>query len=584
MSFSSCERLLAQDLLDAMWLEDLYGFRQHCTFRSLNERGARLEVTLDNERSLWWSGRRVDGLRPFRVSDAPLVLRMATQVSELSLVDAVDALQTAAWWIERSGRFGRLFRLAHRQAIFTMSHERDIVLRLRATPDDLLSWEALCCLKDRPFHPLARAKDWDNTPGAAYAPETAPAVVLHWVGIPRDQVLGAAATGQPIAEWVLDHAQQDALAKNAQACGANHDAYLWLPVHPWQWARLSSSAAPEWVVCRNLGEGPGVATPTASLRSLAIVGRPDTHLKVSLSINALGALRTLPPRYLHNGALAGACLHALRERDPWLASHLLLCDESRWWALRQRDALQSEPGELACLLRRYPSLPGAQLIPMAALPVSTQDGALPAFVHLLGDCVSEDDAWRLFADIAQALLETGLRCFAWGVMPELHGQNILLAFAGRRVTAVVLRDHDTLRICPSLMQARGLDAPGYVIERSTPDTLQLGTPPELLAYLQTLAIEVNLYAILAALAERYDRPETYGWRIVRNVLETVLAQTPLPDEAPPARQLLLDEPNWPFKQVLAPLLARQKLATGMPSSMGRLPNPLLSLDSYGRTQ
>ncbi|MFX5176282.1 IucA/IucC family protein, partial [Acinetobacter baumannii] len=88
--------------------------------------------------------------------------------------------------------------------------------------------------------------------------------------------------------------------------------------------------------CIDLGTGPGAAIPTASLRSLALVGRPGTHLKLALSVNALGAVRTLPPRYLNNATLAGACLENLRERDAWLARHLWLCDENQWWALRQR--------------------------------------------------------------------------------------------------------------------------------------------------------------------------------------------------------------------------------------------------------
>jgi siderophore synthetase component len=256
-----------------------------------------------------------------------------------------------------------------------------------------------------------------------------------------------------------------------------------------------------------------------------------------------------------------------------------LCDEKDWWALRQRDALQAEPGELACMIRRYPALAGATFIPMAALPVVSAEGTLPAFDHLIGAPRRESEVWALFADIVRALLELGLRCFAYGVMPELHGQNVVLAFQGQRIAALVLRDHDSLRICPPLMQAQGVAAPNYVIDRSTPNTLELNTPRELLAYLQTLAIEVNLYAILAALAERYGREEAHGWHIVRTVLEDCLERVPLPtDIASQARTLLLDEPGWPFKQVLAPLLGRPSFGTGMPSAMGRLSNPLLPVE------
>jgi hypothetical protein len=52
----------------------------------------------------------------------------------------------------------------------------------------------------------------------------------------------------------------------------------------------------------------------------------------------------------------------------------------------------------------------------------------------------------------------------------------------------VLRDHDTLRICPALMADAGVPAPDYAIDRSTPNTLILDAPDALLAYLQTLGI------------------------------------------------------------------------------------------------
>lgn len=574
-------RRLTQDLFDALWLEDLYGFRRRCRFYSAADGETTLEVALDDVRSLRWHGRRATGLRPFRVSERPIVLQIATHAANQAVFEVVETLQTAEWWGERTSRFARFFALAYDQAALAAVYEQAILARLVADPDDLLSWEALSCLKDRPFHPLARAKDWDESDGTAYLPETGASFALHWVALPRDRVRGCDFSGQPLADILLDRTQRDALAATARARGADGDAYLWLPVHPWQWERLNRTAPSELAACIDLDTGPGAVMPTASLRSLAIMGRPDTHLKLALSVNALGAVRTLPPRYLHNGILASACLETLRQRDEWLVAHLLLCDENDWWALRQRDALQAEPGELACMIRRYPALPDAILIPMAALPVVTADGALPAFDYLAGPSGQEDEVWKLFADIARALLELGLRCFARGVMPELHGQNVVLAFQGQRIAALVLRDHDTLRICRPLMQAQGVAAPDYVFDRSVPNTLELATPRELLAYLQTLAIEVNLYAILAALAERYGREEAHGWQIIRTALEACLARVPLPDEiAGQTRSLLLDEPGWPFKQVLGPLFARPVFGVGMPSAMGRVANPLSALGTH----
>jgi len=571
---------LSQDLFDALWLENLYDFRTHCTFHLAAEGETVLEIALSPMRSLRWHGCRATGLRPFRVLDRPAVLHAATHTTDLDVIETVDALQTADWWIDRTGRFARFFRLAYDQTACATTHEGNIMARLMAAPDDLLSWEALSCLKDRPFHPLARAKDWGECDGSAYSPEMTASFPLHWVSLPRDRVRGATSlTGQPFAETLLDFTQQNALKEAAQARGADGETSLWLPVHPWQWAWMNRISSTEFTACTDLGPGPGLLAPTASLRSLAVIGCSGIHLKLSLSINTLGAVRTLPPRYMHNGMLASICLESLRQKDTWLKSHLLLCNENQWGAMWQGDKLETEPGELACLIRHYPALPGTKLVPMAALPVTISNGKLPAFDHLLGDAAHEADAWMLFADIARALLELGLRCFSQGVMPELHGQNVLLAFQGKRIDALVLRDHDTLRICRSMMQAQGVTAPDYVIDRNTPNTLELDTPSSLLAYFQTLAIEVNLYAILAALSERYGREEGHGWNIVRLELEACLMCVPLSDElASLTKHLLLDKLDWPFKQILTPLLSRSSFGTGMPSAMGQLTNPLIPME------
>jgi siderophore synthetase component len=590
------ESRLAQDVFDALWLEDLYGFRGHCDVRSIASGKAVLEVALDGTRSLRWQGQLASGFRPFRILDPSPVLVTGTHTVNLEICDAVEMLQTADWWSDRTGRLARLFHLAYDQAAFTAAHEGNILARLIAVPDDLLSWEALSCLKDRPFHPLARAKDWNESDGYGYAAETMALLPLRWVAVPRNRMVSASAnqsTGQPLAESLLDPAQRNMLVKTARACHADNKHWLWMPVHPWQWAWLNRSIPSKLTGCIDLCTGPGAGIPTASLRSLAIPGKSGIHLKLALSARTLGAVRTLPLRYLHNGVLASACLKALRGRDAWLEANLLLCQENEWWALSQTDqrhqpgqydTLVSEPGELACMLRRYPALPGATLVPMAALPVATASGALPAFDYLTGAISQEEAAWRLFADVARALLELGLRCFAYGVMPELHGQNVLLAFKGQRITALVLRDHDTLRICRQMLEGRGVKPPDYIVDRATPNTLELNTPRELLAYLQTLAIEVNLYAILAALSEHYGREEAHGWHIIRQVLEICLTSVPLPAEiASQTKTLLLNEVEWPFKQVLAPLLGTASFGTGMPSAMGRLKNPLLtaSLSSCG---
>lgn len=580
---------LAQDVFDALWLENLYGFRAHCAMHPATDDKTILTIALGGARSLCWEGRRASGLRPFRVLNPQAVLLTGALTVDLGIDEVVETLQTADWWGDKTGRFAHFFDLAYKQAAFTARHEHAIVAHFMAAPGDLLSWEALSCLKDRPFHPLARAKDWGGSDGYVYTAETMASFSLHWIAVLKNRVMcpaeQASLSGQPLAESLLDPLQRNALSEAAHACGADGEAWLWLPVHPWQWDWLNRSAPSRLTGCIDLHADLGTVIPTASLRSLGVAGKANMHLKLALSVCTLGAVRTLPPRYLHNGALASVCLESLRQRDGWLAAHLLLCNEDQWWVVSQEgqydrhDGFINESGDLACMIRHYPMLPpDAVLIPMAALPVVAADGGLPAFDYLMGSSTQEKIAWGVFGEIANALIELGLRCFAYGVMPELHGQNVLLAFRGRQIIAMILRDHDTLRICRPLMQSQGIVVPDYIVNRNTPNTLELDTPQELLAYLQTLAIQVNLYAILAALAEHYQREESYGWQVVRESLERCLVNVPLPSGiADQTRNLLLQETEWPFKQLLAPLLNAKRFGTGMPSAMGCLPNPLLAV-------
>ncbi|AXV83550.1 IucA/IucC family protein [Ralstonia solanacearum] len=595
------DRGLAQDLLDALWLEDLYGFRGRAQWRTDAAGEAVLAVPLADDASLQWRGARLSGMRALRLAQAgpAVVLQRAATRRSLSAVETLDALQHAPWWPAHSERLAQLLALAQRQMVRTFTVEADLLARVAGAPRSLAAWEAVCCLRDRPFHPLARAKVWPDLPGDAFEVESGRPVALHWVAVARDALFsgdGAASGGdggegahaaQPVAAALLSDDDYDRLARCAVERGAN-PAALWLPVHPWQWRYLQQHRAAPARQCTDLGSGPGAAMPTASLRTLSVADGERLHLKLSLNVQALGAARTMPPRYLHNGVLAERCLETLRARDAWLGGHLALCSERAWWALGNAASLIEAQGELACMLRRYPAHDG-WLLPMAACAAVTLDGRLPAFEALCGDAALQalagpaaeapaEGAWRVFGRIAHLLIELGLRCFAHGVMPELHGQNVMLRIGADGLQGLVLRDHDTLRICPPLMAAAGVEAPDYAIDLGTPNTLILDAPEALLAYFQTLAVEVNLYAIIAAIGECYRSDESIGWRIVgqalRESVDRVFGEGGVEALRSHVAHALFDAPHWPFKQILAPLAARASLGTGMPSGLCTIGNPL----------
>ena len=570
-------RPLAQDLFDALWLEDLYGFRGHC--RTGREYW---DVVLDAEGGrLRWFGRTAPGPRPLRLSARAALWIGDDGEQPLSVPEIATRLEQAIWWQATPGRLSEPFALACAQAAFAALHTPALLARLHAQPRQLEHWEALASLRDRPFHPLARGKPWSTTPWARehFGVEAGHPIALHWVAVAREHWVASVAACATPAAHLLSPGQRDQLARHAVRRGIEPQAHEWLPLHPWQYQRWRRGDAGHHAHVLDLDFAMGGGPATASLRTLALPDRPALHLKLPLSAPLLGAIRTLPLRYLHNGVRAQQCLEALQRRDPWLAEHLQLCDERQWWALRQHPDVAQDPGEFACQLRRFPGIGDAILVPMAALPVVLDDGTLPALDVLLGTDASEDVAWTAFERSAALTLELGLRCFIQGAMPEMHGQNLLLAWREGQPVAAVLRDHDSLRVCPALLRSRGVPVPDYVIDPHSANNLEQDSPEQLLAYLQTLLLEVNLHALLGAIAERFDTPEAHAWQLLRRVIERVLARLDAPaDLAGLMRHHLLFARQWPFKQVLRPLLEREGLRTGMPAAMSSCANPLLAGD------
>lgn len=400
--------------------------------------------------------------------------------------------------------------------------------RPAAGPHGLLAWERLASLRDRPFLPTAAAKGgWDEAAFRRYGPQLGATFPLHWVAVRSDRlrVSDAADRAGPAGE-VLDAAD---LARLRAALPAGHVA---LPVHPWQAEHVLPDLLEPGIVdvdCRL-----GRVRATASVRTVACADRPDVHLKLPLAITSLGAVRTLPARYLRNGERGARLLRELIAADPLLRRRLLLCDEDRWWALAG-DWFDDGVAHLGCQLRRYP-----ETGPIVPLAVAAE--ALPA---------------ERLEEIAERLTEVALACFARGAMPELHGQNVLLVLRDGAVERILLRDLDTVRVLPATN-------PGYLMKPGR-NTLVLDTPEELLAWFQALAIDVGLGAAIAT----WGLDEAELWARVRRGVERAAPASGL------ARELLLERERWPVKHVIAPLLAAAEPDTGMPSAWGSGRNPLL---------
>ncbi|MEE2041201.1 IucA/IucC family protein [Nocardiopsis sp. CT-R113] len=160
---------------------------------------------------------------------------------------------------------------------------------------------------------------------ARYTPEARGAFRLVWIAVHPDlgRFQSMAGTDRPhlLAEE-LDADQRAVFADAVRERGGDPDAYLWLPVHPFQWdevvAPLFASEIALGQVVR-LGESRDRYRPFQSIRTLMNLDRPDRlNVKVPLMIRNTLVWRGLSGTQTGCAPHTSAWLRALADRDPFL--------------------------------------------------------------------------------------------------------------------------------------------------------------------------------------------------------------------------------------------------------------------------
>lgn len=87
----------------------------------------------------------------------------------------------------------------------------------------------------------------------------------------------------------------------------------------------------------------------------------------------------------------------------------------------------------------------------------------------------------------------------------------------------MLRDHDTVRIYKPWLTAHQLSLPKYVVREDTPNTLINEDLETFFAYFQTLAVSVNLYAIIDAIQDLFGVSEHELMSLLKQILKNEVA-------------------------------------------------------------
>lgn len=346
-----------------------------------------------------------------------------------------------------------------------------------------LRYDTLAAYQGHPVYPTGLARTGiAPADQLRYAPEYAPTFTLRWTAVPRASVTSAGT----LPDWW----------PTAADLGMAGDVVPF-PVHP---------------LVRPDGPSRVAVTPTLSMRTVAVLADPDTHVKLPLPTSTLGLFnrRTIKPGTLVDGAVTGRLLAAILAEEPALAERVLLADEQTY--AHANDEL------LAFLVRRLPAgLGSADVVPLAALPAPTETGG--SVLAELADRHFGGDRTALVAGYLGPLLDLQVTLLLrYGIALESHQQNVSLMLDGGR-TRLLFKDNDG----PRVLADRAPDAP-FADRR-----ILVPGPAPLIDMFVTITLHLCAAAIVFA-DNAIDR------RLIRDLLCAAIERHP----DGPERRLLVD--------------------------------------------
>jgi len=523
----------------------------------------------------------------------------------LELVDAMRRLgYFAGGEASKLARFRVELESALMQSQLSSHHQiRSETWRTDQPAELFIQLEQYAALRDRPYHPLAKLKEgFSNDEYQQLSPEFSQPIRLNWVAIKKEKlVLGQDVSQLEIqqpAKIFLNSDQYLQLHQELRDQGISED-YLAIPMHAWQFEYvLTDQFKPEIAdqVIIPLQFQSAEMYASSSLRSLLSASRSQDSLKLPLAVKSLGSLRFLPIVKMINGQKNQKLLQVAKQKDEVLKKRLWLCDENQWWAYlpHQPENLTPDnltlfaerPMHLAAQRRRIPAellQQPYQIIPMASLGHCIEGEIYPFELILQAQQLESNpsNVIEVFKTLCQDFFEVNLRLFRLGLMGEIHGQNICIILNQGQFSGFMLRDHDSLRIYLPWLEQHGLEDPVYLSPHDFRITLYHDAVEDLILYLQTLGIQVNLASILEAVAEYYQMDELQLWQVLAQQLQQALNDVPFCAEArAELQQLLFEKARWPYKQLIRPLLEQQNRVGSMPSSMGRTCNILKKVSHF----
>nr|WP_269328623.1 IucA/IucC family siderophore biosynthesis protein [Kineosporia babensis] len=402
--------------------------------------------------------------------------------------------------------------------------------QLRGNADSWLVAEALAAHRDHPIYPLSIARvGLKPADLPRWAPEHAPRFGLRWVSVPTSHVTA----GGELPDWWPEAEGQQVF-----------------PVHPAMTKQLLAEALTD-VPWQPLPAPRLQVRPTLSMRTVVPEADQSVHLKTPLPMRTLGRLnlRLVSRASLADGAVLTRSLQDLLQRDEEFRHSVLTADESTW--------LHAD-NHLAVLIRRWPDLANAQVLPVAALTARRWDGRL--LVEVL--------AGQYFAGDLDAFLDAYLRTLLtwqlslwlkYGIVHEAHPQNVLVVLDQNSGLRLLLRDLDSCLVDPDLAgPALGEAAPTGLSDHR----LIAKDPVDLAAMFVTTTLHQCVASVLIETGRGLDRPVGPLLARVRPLLQELAGAHPHARDTALVNSGIIRAERLPVKRTLTAATLLPKSRTG----------------------
>lgn len=366
------------------------------------------------------------------------------------------------------------------------------------------------------------------TDATRWAPESRAPSPLPWIAVSTTLATyrGVPSLASPgrLYGCELDPATRDGFASALRSRGLDPDAYLYLPVHPWQWDEVilplyaAEIAAGAIVPLPTDGDS---RLPQQSIRTFLNTTRPDRHtVKLPLSILNTLVWRGLPTERTLAAPAVTAWMRGLYESDPFLRDEcgVILLGEVASVTVTHPlyDHLPEVPyqyKELLGAIWREPLparlAPGERARTLASL-LHTDPSGRAFTAELVERSGLPAEVWlrRLFAALLPPLLRF---LYRYGTVFSPHGENAVVVFDERDVPVrLAIKDFvDDVNVSARpLPEHEGMP-------REVRDTLLTEEPSFLTQFIHS-GLFVGVFRFLAPLCqEQLDVPERTFWSLVR---------------------------------------------------------------------